>query len=110
MTEVIVIELDDFMNGRLSVECDDENDISELCNIITPYGVNTENIMMVTAKHIGVRCDHTRFGFRTCYSLTGGDWHVRNGFTSRWVPLRDFAEAIYGSRDPVEITSVDDLI
>ena len=110
MTEVIVIELDDFMNGCLSVECDGEEDISELCDILTPYGVDTAKIERLTLKHVGVRCAHTRDGFRTHYSGLGGKWHVANGYTSRWIPFRDFAEAIDGRRDSVEITSVDDLI
>lgn len=102
------IDLEDFLNGKLSVWCDNPSEISELRNCLSAHGINVNKIYNL--HHASIRIDPFKRVPSAEYAMLNPEWHVRNHFVERWMYFADFMASCGLSEPQINITTLDDFV
>lgn len=96
-------DLEDFLSGKLSIDCRKEAEVSAICDLMQEHGIDEGSLRSI--KKGGFRVDVGR-KLHGAYSNMNAEWYVRHGFTQRWMPYAEFMASI---KLPSTIT-LDDLV
>lgn len=107
MKEVSEIDLEDLLNGRLSVWCDTHMEVLSFCEFLRSHGVEVMDLM---ASQISIRVDISSGKLRGAHSLLGPSWQARVGFVERWMYFADFMASCGLSEPQISITTLDDFV
>ena len=101
-------DLEDFLSGRLSIDCKNNAEVSGICDLMQEHGIDVCSLR--TIGRGGLRVDVSRKKPQGAYSGINAEWHVRNGFVQRWMSFADFW-ASCGLSDPqISITTLEGLV
>ena len=102
------IDLEDLLNGKLSVWCQNTSEVLHLRDLLSKYGVDVSKIHGFRA--LSIRVEPRNRTPSAEYTGTGPEWHVRNGFVQRWMSFAEFWAAC-GLADPqISITTLEGLL
>lgn len=102
------IDLEDLLNGMLSVWCANPSEISELRNFLSAHGINVNNLDGL--RNASIRIDPFKRVPSAEYVRSYPEWHVHHGFVPRWMYFAEFW-ASCGLADPqISITTLEGLV
>lgn len=101
-------DLDDFLGGRLSVYCESNTEVLVIYDILRTHGIN--GFAPDRLCGASIRVDVKNRPRLVAYTLIDPEWHVRSGYTKRWMRFPDFIASCEFLMPRPDITTLDGLV